>query len=871
MYFKTFSVATTNIFPISNSKVGGQLLTEWNLRCRDMVGISQEIKYDVGPSFVHCADDFAISRVSDSAFEIAPGKGIINGHFVQNLAPMIIDLAEANAKLKADSLAPLSDELEVGLRVMYSTESTMAGAMLAEDNEVYMGIQVVVLPMGQLVVPIDSPTDLNKVNAHIKLGKLTYINGEITIGNNAEYDVNKCRYISADRIANVEKLLSTTFLSKSNLNPKELYVFGGKGTENGEDTWCAATGSLIVWDNDVETTNTDPGIPEATFSQADDTVMLILPHKHPDNYQMVDGNNRPVYYAPRTMTLPVASYANNTPGTVSAEYTSHIKDLHIKFDEIHQTVGGKQVAYLAVLDEENPLPSLNQNWEVGDYVLVGQDTYANEATDGVRAPSTMYAVLPGRVLTIRYATNSTSKDLPDTIVGTELSRITIDAKDSDAPSTSADPSTYPKFFEETDGIRGRIGEDYFVALYVNGDTCTRYYYTVATTDAKVYSDFILLTGSIPLAQKEVIGGFLNSDPTEHLDGGYVYRDETGMLRLLDYGLLRSGALAYQLGEDITLPSSITTAQVQDYLDEYVNQRVAFPNYTQQQKDNPNLVTVVITLPEEDDPATVNIYDIDSRFNTAVCLYFTGQANSNTVINIVDCEKVKIEIDPNMSTYPIVNVYRSNIYYDASIMNYIRQHRHADDSLTFTGMQDIKLWYMKYNDGDANLVVNDMTVRELDAPVVSGDIHFWNNEAKNDNHYRYALHSITFSGQGDITGCSMLVCNHSTNNLQTGKAIIKSTFSLPQGAGLTYPKACLTKRLKITGTFVSAYKGTADWVVTDTKFSALSEVYDVYTMSPTISGSITFYADTNMVTAGVGDAIDEWEPNSYHIFTGGAIT
>ena len=688
MYFKTFSVATTNIFPISNSKVGGQLLTEWNLRCRDMVGISQEIKYDVGPSFVHCADDFALSKISDSSFEIAPGKGIINGHFVQNLAPMIIDLAEANAKLKADSLAPLSDELEVGLRVMYSTEATMSGAMLAEDEEVYMGIQVVVLPMGQLVVPIDSPTDLNKVNAHIKLGKLTYINGVVTIGNNAEYDVNKCRYISADRIANVEKLLSTTFLSKANLNAKHLYVLGGKGTEGGEDTWCAATDSLMVWDKDVEMTSARPAVHEATFTPIDNTVALVLPHKQPD-YKMVDGNNKTVYYAPRTMTLPVASYANNTPGTVSAEYTSHIKDLHIKFDEIHQTVGGKQVAYLAVLDEENPLPPLNQNWEVGDYVLVGQDTYANEATDGVRAPSTMYAVLPGRVLTIRYAAKSTSEDVPDTIIGTELSRITIDAKDGNAPSTSADASTYPEFFTETDGIRGRIGEDYFVALYVDGDKCTRYYYTVATTDAKVYSDFIMLTGSIPLAQESVIGGFLNVAVTD-LDNGYVYRDETGRLRLLDYGLLRSGALAYQLGEDITLPSSITTAEVQNYLDEYVNQRVAFPNYTQQQKDNPNLITVIITLPEEDDPATINIYDIDSRFNTAVCLYFTGQANSNTVINIVDCEKVKIEIDPNMSTHPIVNVYRSNIYYDGAVMNYIRQHRHKDDSLTFTGMQDIKI-------------------------------------------------------------------------------------------------------------------------------------------------------------------------------------
>ena len=62
MHFITFPVASTNIFPLSNSKQGGQLVTEFNLKSRDMVATNPDIKYAVGPSFIHSLDDFKINE-----------------------------------------------------------------------------------------------------------------------------------------------------------------------------------------------------------------------------------------------------------------------------------------------------------------------------------------------------------------------------------------------------------------------------------------------------------------------------------------------------------------------------------------------------------------------------------------------------------------------------------------------------------------------------------------------------------------------------------------------------------------------------------------------------------------------------------------
>ena len=60
MNFVRFPVSATNIFPIANTKKGGQLVTEFNLRCIDSVSTDESIQYMVGPSFVHGASDFEV-------------------------------------------------------------------------------------------------------------------------------------------------------------------------------------------------------------------------------------------------------------------------------------------------------------------------------------------------------------------------------------------------------------------------------------------------------------------------------------------------------------------------------------------------------------------------------------------------------------------------------------------------------------------------------------------------------------------------------------------------------------------------------------------------------------------------------------------
>jgi len=877
MNFVTFPVAGTNIFPLSNSKAGGQLATEFNLRSREMVATPAAIKYEIGPSFVHSAEDFEVrvqqdstgAPISTSTVEILPGAAVINGHFVQTHVPMIVDLLEANAKLKSKQQAPLKGELEVGIRIFYSTSQTMAGAMLVEnENDMYQGVQVVILPKGEMILPIESPTDINKVNAHIRLATLTFLNGEITSVN--DLGIKKCRYIPAERLDNIDSLLSDNYITKSGLNPKRLYTFSGKGTdpETGYDTWCDSTDSLMVWDKNPVRTTDKVDVDEAAFGVNDSgRTVLAVPHKQIDG--MTDSKGNPEYYAPKVLELPVADYNSNTSGTVDKAYTSHIKDIAQKLNQFHQIVKGKQVLYLETKDADTVLPQINPAWSVGDYILVGTDHTADIETDGVRAPSTMYVVVPGIIKSIKYKAKVDDSDaVPSGLTGAQLGSVTLDAANRDTtPSTSADATTYPTFYSEEDNVRGVVGQDYFVATYINGDKYTKYYYVVDSAGSRSYSSYIPLTGEIPLAQENVIGGFYNVS-TEYLDSGYVYLDETGHLRLVDYALLRSGTLAYQLGQNWESSTNITTAELQSELDEYVNQRIAFPNNIQlQSSETPNVIDIYINLCKEESPATLNIYDIDSRFNTSVCLHIQGEADSNTTINIFDCEKVRI--DNNISGSPVINVYRTSLYYDAAIINYVRTC--IRPNTTFKGFQDLKLWYAMFDESDANLLVDNMTVSELDAPIISTEIDFWNQNTLNDNHYRCALHSITFSGSGEIVRCEILVSNQSTNNIEPGHKIVTSKFDLPQGSGLTYPISSMTKRLKITGTFVSAYPADGNQIVCDTHFTALTNLYDEYGVSASNSGSIAFHSEVTLIPSSIDTTIEEWAPDTYHMFQGGAIS
>ena len=881
MNFITFPVGGTNIFPIANSHSGGQLVTEYNLKSRESVAVGPTdadnyIRYTVGPSYVRSESDYYVKiqsdesgkPVSSTCIEISKGVGIINGHYVETLVPMVIDIAKANAEAISKNAEPLQGRLAIGIRAIYSTEITMAGSMLVENTDnMYEGLHVVILPVEQFKLPSDVPTQSDKVTAHIKLAEFNYINGSIVASSIVNNYPAKCSSISADRVSNIDHIISNEYVKKSGLNPKKLYTFSGKGKDpsTGYDTWCDSTDSLMVWDKTPTLTNNKPNVESAQFqiNSTDGAIQLCMPHKQIDGMTTTNGDL--VYYSPKVLKMPIANYISGSSGTVDATYTKHIKNVSDKITNIYQMTSGKQKGYIEVLNKLEDLPALNAKWSVGDYVLVGQDTLLGVDSDNARYPSSMYVVLPGKVIKIKYITNTVdSETIP-------LSGIEIDkAFGKEAPNIK-DSVVYNQIWDfANNNYRGNVDKDYFVYIVDDGEKVTRYYYVVSESGDHVYSDAIQLTRQIPLAQEDTVGGFYNV-PETAIDAGYVYRDDAGRLRLLDYDLLRSGTLAYQLGEDYAVPAGLTAVEVQNYLDEYVNMRIAFPSANQfTSSNNPSAINVTIDLSAEETEQVINLYGIDSRFNTSIYLHIVGSADSKTTINIFDCAKIRI--DNNIEGTPKIKLYRSCLYYDASVIEYILQSNSSDTS--FTGIDEMKLWYEKFESSDPNIVVNDMTVQELDSPILSEDLDFWSSITPNDNHYMYALHSITFSSSGGITGCSLLVKNETTSNVQTGDAIYVSSFVLPQGSGLQYPKSSITKQLKVTGTFVSAYYTDVGYMVTDTSFTALSQS-NVSADANNLEGSIAFHTSskiiTNIIGVSSGTSVDGWEPNSYHIFYGGVIS
>lgn len=881
MNFALFPVGATNIFPAANGINGSQLLTEWNLRCREGVDTSSDITYEVGHSFVHGEEDFFVSIKQDDTgavvnnytLNIAPGRAVINGHYIELLTDITIDLLEANAKLISQSMEPLQGDLAVGLRTFYASEESIAGSLLVEgDDGMYLGIQVVVLPLTEFITPQDSPNDKNAVTADLLLANIYFANNAIQRINN---NVEKIEYLPAERIRNIEGIVNTKYVTKLGLNPKKIYAFAGKGhnPSTGQDTWEDVTDSTMIWDaNPVRTTDA-PTYSQSQFVTSSDKVYLCAVHKQVEGMETYDGH--PEYYAPRLIELPVANYGTSTPGVISPEYTQQIKHIADQVNDFRTTLTGKQIQYRETFVEGDELPAINPAWECGDYILVGADSVALPAATGVSAPATMYVVIPGIIRTIIFKESVLdSAEIPADITGVPLGYIDWNRQSGKEEPNTTDPEKYPEFFDpDTDQIRGRIGVDYFYVKYEFTDTegvdhVKYYYYTVATSSPRGWSDAVIVTGQIPLATDTAIGGFYNVESTD-TDAGYVYRDDAGRLRLVDYALLRSGVLAYQLGEDLKLPSGLTSEEIQVYLNEYVNERVAFANATQLESDSPNCIHVHIPLYEESSPTEITIKDIDCRFNTSVCLHIEGSANENTIINISDCAKIKIDND--IEGTPVINIYRSCIYYDPYIFNYIRGC--TRDSLTFTGMEDIKLWYEIMHSADPNLVVNDMTVRELDGPVIPTQTSVWDSVGAeaNDNHYLVALGSLTFAGNGDVIGCTILLANNSTDNVLPGEKIAVNEFELPQGSGLTYPKSCMTRQLKITGTFTSAYLSQKQWYLTDTSFSALTNVFDMTTTAETAKGSIAFHSKTTVLDNSLSyTSIPAWEPDTYHIFSGGAI-
>lgn len=871
MNFIRFPVGTTNIFPQANSRTGGQLMTEYNLRSKEYVETDKSLQYFSGRSFLHSDRDFVVdiqrddvgSIMSSYTLTVSPGVGVINGHFFESLETVAVDLLEANATAKRNGMEPLRGKLVVGLRAMYATEPTMAGAIEPENGEaMHAGVQIVILPPEDFKLPKDVPTEQDKVTAHIKLATFNFVNERISsVDNNYP---EKYTYMSADRVSGIEDMLSGVYVTKSGLNPKKLYTMAGKGSDpsTGKDTWCDTTDSLIVWDADPRLTTTQPQAEAASFATtASGKVQLYMPHKQVDG--MTDANGRKQYYESVYLDLPVADYNSNTAGTVNREYTQHIKDIGEQINNFKRLTNGKQVGYIDILDGLTELPPINSNWSIGDYVLVGQDNTVSSSYDTTRSPSTMYIVVPGIVTKVKYLSKTTDSTIvPASLTGIQLGYAELTYEDG-AVNTS-DSDAYNTFWGIVSGnYRGEVDKDYFVLQYTREDgKIDRHYYAVALTESWVYCDPpVYVTGEIPYATEDSIGGFLNVPETQ-LDGGYVYRDDTGHLRVLDYTLLRSGTLAYQLGEDVTIAAGTLVDEIQSQLDEYVNQRVAFPNVSQSQNsDTPNVINVTITLPEEgeDESPVINIYDIDSRFGACVYLHINGSATSKTTVNISNCEKIRI--DNNVGGSPVINLYRSCLYYDADMLN------------TLSSIQDLSLWYERFEESDAELVIENMTVKELNAPVITTEMDYWSNKVVNDNHFLYGLQSITFGSDGGITGCGLYIRNESSANIDEGASIVSASFTLPQGAGLHYPIRKLTRQLKINGSFITAYELTSPvgYKILDTKFTALTNVYDPYSTATSIDGVISFYVQASTVeNAIVESALDTWDSNSFNTFYGGVI-
>lgn len=932
MHFITFPVASTNIFPLSNSSKGGQLVTEFNLKSREMVSTNPDIKYAVGPSFLHSLDDFKVklledtdvadydstklydkgeycrynsdtyvcivdikvpepfdsthwakTAISTSILQIDPGRAVINGHYVESLAPMLVDLNLANIELRQNSQEPLYGNLSIGIKSYFSTETTMAGAMLVENtDDMYVGIQLVITKTSDFKTPNDCPelSQRGDVTADIKLADFTYVNGVISESSIA---INKdaTRYIPSERIYDFDSILDEKYVTSENLVDRMFYTYSGKSG------WCDSTDNLMVWDADSEhrQTTTPPTVNEADFYTDDKgNVHFIIPHKQQDA-EILNDNNERVYYADRDISVPMANYSTGSSGMVTGEYTQKIKDAVAILNTYKQFTNGKQIMYLDSLSVDSDgnlsyeFPKDLSSFNVGDYILVREDYTVPGAEDGGIAPSTMYFVLPGGVISVVPANMTTTKPAGIRLGNPEA----LWAGDGTPVPTKVKPTADEllEMFSYTT-YRGTTN-DYFEIIYHNVEDTqeTSYYYPVAAAGAKTWSNAVLITGGVPLATTEQIGGFYNaSTDSAYADAGYVYLDETGHLRLRDYGLLRSGTLAYQLGEDFRVPSNQTLSYIQAYLDDSVNARIAFKSNAEL-TSTPTMINVYIPLPEEE--GILNLYNIDSRFGTGVFIHFLADDKtkdySGITINISDCEKIRIDSSvTTLSSGPIINIFRSCLYYDPEVINYIRICDPTNTRASmfpsyayFKGFDNLTLWYARFFSSDPELIVNGMEISQPNVAMATQDISFWDDTISDDNHYSYALRSITLSGSGELIACSLYVSNNSTQTVNTTThIIIGGDFVLPQGSKLNYPMACVDKPIKITGTFTTAYMATSgvDWIVTETSFTALSGVYSVATGMG--NGSIAFNSSTSLVPATYThvDSIGGWEPGSYHIFYGG---
>lgn len=893
MNFKLFNVETTNMFPMSNSTKGGQLLTEYNLIGKESALTTPSIEYTAGMSFVHSESEFLVTVLSsglnylnqgisntDSALMISKGRAVVNGYYVESLIDIVIDLANINSTAET----PLTGNLAIGLKTYFSNGGLIDGAIQVEENidpsdpasgMVFGGLQVVIVPAEDVRTPRTIIGDDNygsealksQCNMDLLLATFNYTNGNIS---NIIPNPTRLQCIPGSRIEDIDGTLNTTYISKAGLQQYKFYTFAGKGDPTA-DTWCDSTDALMVWDDAApriisgEYDHTD----RAKFLQSDYTAYLHIPHKQIDG--MTDGYGNPAYYESVNLNLPVANFSLGTPGVVNSAYTQHVKNVLTKLNEIFLMPAGIQKAFISELTDREKLPPIYQTgsaWAPGDYVLVAKDqTLMSDLNDALNLspPSTMYVVLPPLVLTLGSPIDPDTQQAITRPNGVELDIAYVDQHTSDIGS--ANPLDRDNWWDYTK-YRGRKvtqgnNGDYFTLSYTsydenNSPTTTEYFYPVATTDnIKVYSDPIQLTGQYPFATTTMTGGFLDVD-TANIDNGYVYLDENGHLRLLDYGLLRTGVLAYQLGEDFTMPSGLTYDEMQANLDEYVNERVAFPNATQTSNAetnnlDPYVININLNLPASDEPVTLKIANIDSRFNTAICINLIGEANANTVILVENCQKVRIASSYG-SMGPSITVRNSCLYYDVTILN------------NLYNTKGLTLWYKRYTINDPQLTVDGMTVRttvETTNALSVENIDYWTSESPNDNHIQIITKSITFAENGEICGCGVLIRNNTTANVNMGKNMILDTFTLPNISSiLPYPENCLSQPIYVTGEFVVAYPptGATGYVCIDTQFT-------LRTQSRNQQGQLAVMLDAYNMASANPVQIDSWSPNTYHVFNG----
>lgn len=948
MNVPVFHVQTTNVYPAANSHAGGQLNTEFNVRSRETVAVGpiaagHSIQYFCGPSYVHAEEDFQLSKYSDTAFRLSPGKALVNGHYIELLDEdgVVVDIAELRASLiAADREADaqkLSGQLAVGLKAMYNTTETMMSSIQVEqDTGLFMGIQVVIVPLSELVLPADSPSDPLAVNADIKLGQFSYYNGSIQSTSVQNNYPDKCAVMSADRLKDAQSMLDNTYATKTGLDPNQLYIMAGKQGSDGqisnESTWCAAQSSLMVFDKIADRTPASvispdrPQHEEAQFVRGyraltDEVVMddhgpvsLALPHKQVDG--MHNDNGVPLYYKEKYLTLPTAGYGDNTSGIVTAEYTKSVKAIEQKINQIYQLTGGKQILFIDTLNSRDDLPPIPAGANPGDYVLVAHDNTLGYNTDAETtwlpaAPSSIYVVLPEVVSAVNYVADINNWSGNSQLDGVRLGKIAtlMPAENYQVNSVTYQGSAYKvvhftsaadanAFFNSVvslsdNAYRGTVHHDYLILSFSYTDEsdityAQEAYFTVeAVSGGRVWSTPIQLQNQFSLATMETVGGFLNVDESAtYRDGGYVILDDAGHLRLLDYSLLRTDGLSYQLGQDINLGEGLDLESIQEQLDNYVNDRIAFANAYQSalaynaSLTDPNRtfrdqIVLTLTLPAE--AGVIRIERIDSRFNTCVRLRILGQATSDTIVMISDCARLRI--DSNIMGSPTIMLNNTCLYYDASVLDQIK---------TIDGLS---LWYdTKYDtvydqQGNAtsgpNLLIQDNEVITLDPISDSIDVDFWDAEATpNDNHYSYALRSITLDRTGVIVGVSIYIKCGATTNIDTGYFVAKQPFTLPQTFALNYPVTKLTRLLKVDGCFVHSYTtqaatGDPSCMIIDTKFTAVSN-YRTYSVDGSYvesAGGLYIYQDVKEVNNVAGiNLSDGAQPLSsdWHMFSGGSV-